>query len=84
MPEYVVYRIGWNEANQNPAQGLPEKMPVARIVAASPEEACQIASRSVSVAANQRLTAEPADLADAKEQALNVTPRAVLEEEGPE
>jgi hypothetical protein len=35
-----------------------------------------VAARQVSVAGNQRFFAEPADLADAKEATLNVSPRA--------
>ena len=31
MRQYVVYRHGWNEANQRRADGAPEKMPVLRI-----------------------------------------------------
>src|SRR5690242_13333881 len=37
MAEYIVYRHGWNDANQSPAQGLPLKMPVARVEAGSRE-----------------------------------------------
>jgi hypothetical protein len=81
MREYVVYREGWNQVNQNPDQGLPYKMPVARIIAGSPEEACQIAARSVTVLDNQRLTAEPAAVVDAREETLNTSPRALPEEE---
>jgi hypothetical protein len=75
MPEYVVYRHGWNPNNQDPAQGLPEKMPVARVQAESPEGACRIAAGQVTLAANQRLTAEPAEVADGKEYNLNRTAR---------
>ena len=39
MKMYVVYRHGWNASNQSPERGLPEKMPVARVEADSPEEA---------------------------------------------
>src|SRR5690242_16630563 len=77
MRQYVVYRHGWDEANQNPAQGLPEKMCVARVEAGSPEEACRLALRQVSLRASQRLTAEPADEADAKEDALNLKAEAL-------
>src|SRR5262249_42807863 len=67
MQQYVVYRHGWNEANQSRANGLPEKMPVARVDADSPEEACRIAARTVTVEANQHLSAEPAAAVDAQE-----------------
>ena len=69
--EYVVYRHGWNDANQSAALGLPEKMAVARVEAVSPEEACEQASKQVTLLANQHLSAEPAAEVDAKEQALN-------------
>jgi hypothetical protein len=76
MKWYVVYRHGWNEANQNAEQGLPEKMPVARVQAESAEEACRLAGPEVTLAANQHLSAEPAEELDAKEAALNRTSRA--------
>jgi len=71
MQEYVVYRHGWNEANQDPRHGLPEKMAVARIEASSPEEACRLASRQVTLMAGQTLSAEPAVDVDAREELLN-------------
>jgi hypothetical protein len=77
MRQYVVYRHGWNEANQNPAQGLPEKMCVARVEADSPEEACRLALRQVSLQGGQRLSAEPADEVDAREEALNLKGEAL-------
>ena len=70
MPEYVVYRHGWNDANQSPGQGLPQKMAVARIEADSPEEACRLAARDVTLSAGQHLSAEPAVQVDAKVQNL--------------
>ena len=39
MKAYVVYRHGWNDDNQSKDHGLPEKMPVARLEADSPEDA---------------------------------------------
>ncbi len=42
MKEYVVYRHGWNDINQNASHGLPEKMAVGRIEAESAEEACRL------------------------------------------
>ena len=75
MRKYVIYRHGWNEANQSRDLGLPEKMAVARIQAASPEEACQLAAGQVTLEGNQRLSAEPADLVDAREHDLNRTAR---------
>jgi hypothetical protein len=75
MPEYVIYRHGWNESNQDPSQGLPEKMAVARVRADSPERACRMAASQVTLAPNQHLTAEPAAVADGKEYNLNRTAR---------
>jgi hypothetical protein len=76
MREYVIYRHGWNEANQSPGLGLPEKMAVARVQADSPEEACQAAAGQITLAENQHLSAEPADVVDTKEHDLNRTARA--------
>ena len=72
MQGYVVYRHGWNENNQSQEAGLPEKMPVARIEAQSPEDACQRSLQEVTVYPNQYLTAEPADEVDARENNLNL------------
>ncbi len=71
MREYIVYRHGWNVANQDPAHGLPEKQAVLRLDADSPEEACRLARPQVEVLDNQYLTAEPAADVDAKEELLN-------------
>jgi hypothetical protein len=43
MPEFVVYRHGWNKINQDPDKGLPEKMAVARIEAENADDACRLA-----------------------------------------
>lgn len=75
VKQYVVYRHGWNEANQSAAHGLPQKMAVARIQAGSAEEACRLAAPQVTLAENQHLSAEPAEVVDAKEQELNRTSR---------
>src|SRR4051794_27411774 len=77
MPEYVVYRHGWNDANQSAAEGAPEKMAVLRLTAAGPEEACRLARERVSVEAGQRLSAEPAELVDAREDNLNLRAEAL-------
>jgi hypothetical protein len=71
MQEYIVYRHGWNVANQDPAHGLPRKQAVLRLDASSPEEACTLARPQVEVLDNQYLTAEPAAEVDAKENQLN-------------
>jgi hypothetical protein len=81
MQEYVVYREGFDEKTQSPERGLPYQMPVLRIMADSPEEACRKAAQQVPLAANQHLTAEPASVADAREHSLNVSPRLPPEEE---
>jgi len=66
MREFIVYRHGWNEVNQNPAHGLPEKMPVARRMAEDADDACAQAAAQVSLMDGQYLTAEFADEVDAK------------------
>lgn len=68
---YVVYRHGWNAVNQDAALGLPEKMAVARVEANSREEACEMASRQITLQPNQYLSAELAAEVDAKEAMLN-------------
>ncbi len=78
MRQFIVYRHGWNEANQNPARGLPAKMAVARIEANDAEEACRLAVERVTLRENQRLSAEPAAEVDARQNELNIpatTPR---------
>ena len=77
MKEYVVYRHGWNEDNQSAAHGLPEKMPVARLEADSPEDACRLARARVTLHDNQYLSAEPADEVDARENNLNLKAEAL-------
>jgi hypothetical protein len=77
MKEFVVYRHGWNEDNQNPANGLPEKMAVARIGARNAEEACRMAAAQVTLYPNQHLTAEPAADVDARENNLNLKAEAL-------
>ncbi|HEY7424565.1 MAG TPA: hypothetical protein VH682_10080 [Gemmataceae bacterium] len=77
MKEYVVYRHGWNAANQSPAAGLPKKMAVARLEAGSPEEACRQAAPRVTLHENQYLSAEPAEEVDARENNLNLRAEAL-------
>jgi hypothetical protein len=77
MKQYVVYRHGWNAANQNPEAGLPEKMPVARLEANDPDDACRRARAQVTVHENQHLSAEPADEVDARENNLNLRAEAL-------
>jgi hypothetical protein len=81
MPEYIVYRHGWNDANQPRDKGLPEKMPVVRIEANSPEEACFLAAEQVSLFAGQYFSAEPADAVDAQVNNISLKAEA-LEREG--
>jgi hypothetical protein len=82
MPEYVVYRHGWSEANQRAEDGLPEKMPVLRVEAGSPAEACRLAAKRVALVAGQRLSAEPAGPIDAQENNLALKPEALSGNEG--
>jgi len=77
MREYIVYRHGWNGNNQSPDAGLPEKMPVARIEATNPEDACRRSLERVTVYSNQSLSAEPADEVDARENNLNLRAEAL-------
>ena len=77
MRGYIVYRHGWNAENQSPEAGLPEKMPVVRLEAKSPEEACQRSLDRVTIYANQYLSAEPADEVDARENNLNLRVEAL-------
>jgi hypothetical protein len=83
MPEYIVYRHGYNEINQAPERGLPEKMPVARVEAGSPEEACRLAARQVTLQPGQSLSAEPAALVDAQVNNLDLKAEALQREETP-
>ena len=78
MRQYVVYRHGWNAANQDPARGLPEKMAVARVWADDADDACRRAAPEVTLVGGQRLSAEPADELDAKESDLNVRPDSLI------
>lgn len=80
MKEFVVYRHGWNEQNQDPARGLPERMPVARLQAESAEEACRQAAPGITLFPNQSLSAEPAAEVDARVQNLDLQVEAL---EGP-
>jgi guanyl-specific ribonuclease Sa len=78
--QYIVYRLGWSDANQKPKQGLPEKMAVMRVEAANAEEACSLAASQVSLSASQRLTAEPADTEDNQEVSRNLRVEALPRE----
>jgi hypothetical protein len=77
MREYIVYRHGWADSNQNPDQGLPERMPVARIEANSPDEACRLAAKRVTLTPQQHLSAEPAEEVDARETNRNLRAEAL-------
>ena len=55
-------------------------MPVARLFADNTEEACRKAAQTITLADNQRLTVEPADVVDAREASLNVSPRSALDD----
>jgi hypothetical protein len=79
MRQYVIYRHGYNQENQSPERGLPIKMPVLRIQADSPEEACRLAQPQVTLEAGQHLAAEPADEVDARENNLNLKAEALSE-----
>jgi len=83
MREYIVYRHGWNEANQRRADGLPEQMAVLRVQANSPEEACRLAAQSVRIEPNQRLSAVAAEPVDAHEMDIARKVEALEREPGP-
>jgi hypothetical protein len=65
--EYVVYRHGWNAANQS-SRSAPNKMEVARVTASSAEQAKDLAAQRVTVYNNQFLSAELASEVDAAEE----------------
>jgi len=77
MREYIVYRHGYDGANQTPDRGLPSKMPVLRVEAGSAEEACALAARQVPVSDGQRLSAEPAEVEDTREDNRNLRAEAL-------
>jgi len=83
MHEYIVYRHGYNEENQDRERGLPEKMPVLRLEADRPEEACRKAAGRVSLFAGQWLSAEPADVVDAQVNNLALKAEALGPAEAP-
>ena len=65
--EYIVYRHGWNAANQSSMSGSPYKMPVARVTARDGDHAEELAARRVTVYNNQYLSAELASEVDEQE-----------------
>jgi hypothetical protein len=69
--EYVVYRHGWNAANQSSMSGCPHKMKVARVQAFSWDHAKELAAQRVTVYNNQYLSAELASEVDAEEAELD-------------
>ena len=77
MKLYVVYRHGWDRANQDVERGLPWKMPVLRVEAEGPDDACRRALEQVTLQPDQHLTAEPADEVDARENNLNLKAEAL-------
>jgi len=83
MREFIVYRHGWNEVNQEASHGLPEKMAVARVQADSPEEACRLAGANVSLVAGQYLSAEVAEEVDARLNNVNLRVEALERQENP-
>ena len=83
MTQYVVYRHGGNDVGGLwNIKAAKEITPVLRVEADSPEEACRLAARSVTVQAGQYLSAEPASEVDAHEANLNLKAEAL--ERGPE
>ena len=74
--EYIVYRHGWNAANQSSRSGSPHKMAVARVTARDADHARDLAAQRVTVYNNQHLSAAPAAEVDAAE--AEVDERVVL------
>jgi hypothetical protein len=64
VAEYIIYRTDG-----------AERRPVARVEAATADEACRLARKDVTLTAGQTLTAEPAEAADAREAERNRTSR---------
>jgi hypothetical protein len=68
---FVVFRHGYNTANNPSRDGGPEAVPVARVEADTAEEACRLASLRVTVYHNQYLYPRPADEVDAENAELD-------------
>ena len=64
MPEFIVYRT----------EGANRRA-VARVEAGSADDACRRATPTVALDAGQTLTAEPAEVVDARDAELNRTSR---------
>jgi hypothetical protein len=67
VAEYIVYR-------SNPADATGKRA-IARLEAASAEDACRIAGRDVTLDPDELLHAEPAQVEDAREAERNRTSR---------
>jgi hypothetical protein len=74
MREYIVYRVEGPDPGPGLAQG--DKRAVARLFAAGPEEAIRQAAPGVTLRPGQRLTAEPAEEVDAREEEIDRPARA--------
>lgn len=75
--EYVVFRTGYNAANNPAREGGCETVPVARVTADSAGEAVRLAGRRVSCYHNQSLSAVPAADYDAEQKRLDDAVRPV-------
>lgn len=69
--QFIVYRTGYNKANNPISECGPETAPLARVEAASAEEAVALALKRFSCYANQSLHARPAEEADAEEAEID-------------
>lgn len=84
MKEWIVYRHGYNAANNSARNGGPEAVPVARVEAETEDEAARLAAKRVTVYNNQHLYAEPAEEVDAEEAETDRRVRPITPEEARE
>src|SRR5262245_34007170 len=84
MPEFIIYRHDRPGAGAEADRADPDKRPVARVQAKSAEDACRIASGQIALGADQHVSAEPADAADAPEVDRNRTSRGLERDTAPD
>lgn len=74
---YIVFRRGYNSANNPAMNGGPETVPVADVEAESPEQACELAGKVVTTYHNQTLFARPAADVEAERAELAEKVKAI-------
>ncbi|HET7042224.1 MAG TPA: hypothetical protein VFI13_09390 [Gemmatimonadales bacterium] len=67
MQAWIVFRHGYNAANNSALGGGPVAVPVARVQAETAGEACDLAGKKVTVYSNQYLYAEDAEEYDRRQ-----------------